>query len=330
MLLVLFYAFKVFFTYLDSQKTEVIFSNPVFGKIPPPEIKIGTPSGGLEYVLDTVEGSPTTASPTAKVFFLPETSTKFGYREKIYLIAKNLGFDTETVSHTLSGQKAVFEDAKRRLSIDITNFNYDYEYLYATDEAFFQNIAIPDENQIQQAATDFLKEVGRYPEELAMGKNHILYFNLDTENNRLYATERPQEANVVEVDFYRPDVDAASSPIPVVPPSYFNSQNHVVMVFSESGVKVLRAKIAFFEKSTTQIGVYPLKTGDTAWVELKAGKGTIVANDTVGSSITVKKMFLGYFDPDTYQPYLEPVYVFLGDNNYVGYVPAVSNAYLSK
>lgn len=39
-------------------------------------------------------------------------------------------------------------------------------------------------------------------------------------------------------------------------------------------------------------------------------------------------MFLGYFDPDVYQEYLQPVYVFIGDDDFVSYVPAVSGEYL--
>ncbi len=329
LLLVLVYTFKVFFLYLGTQSPQTVYTNPAFGKITRPKLTNAKSSGGFSYLLDTVEGEPTTATASANVFFLPQATTRFGYREKIYLIAKNLGFDTEIVTHHLNGKEAIFEDGTQSLTIDITNFNYNYEYRYATNEAFFQNTIIPEESDIEEKAIDFLKSVGRYPEELAKGKNHILYFNLDVANNRLYATERPKEANVVEVDFYRPDIPADPTAIPIVSPSYFNSPNHVVMVFNESSMKVLRAQVSFFEKSDTQVGVYPVKTGNIAWEEFKSGKGMIVSNDTEGSSITIKKMFLGYLDPDIYESYLEPVYVFLGDNNFVGYVPAVSNDFLT-
>ena len=41
-------------------------------------------------------------------------------------------------------------------------------------------------------------------------------------------------------------------------------------------------------------------------------------------------MFMGYYDPDIYQGYLEPVYVFLGTDNFVAFVPAVIDEYLIK
>jgi hypothetical protein len=39
-------------------------------------------------------------------------------------------------------------------------------------------------------------------------------------------------------------------------------------------------------------------------------------------------MFFGYLDPDTEQDYLEPVYIFLGDNNFVAYVAGIDDKYL--
>jgi hypothetical protein len=102
------------------------------------------------------------------------------------------------------------------------------------------------------------------------------------------------------------------------------------MAFYNGGAKVLRAQIKFFEKSEEQIGVYPLKTGDAVWTELKEGKGMVVSDIKNQKDITIKKMFLGYLDPSVYQDYLQPVYVFLGANNFVAYVPAVSNDFLTE
>jgi len=58
------------------------------------------------------------------------------------------------------------------------------------------------------------------------------------------------------------------------------------------------------------------------------GKGKVVAATKGVKKVTIKKMFISYFDPDVYQSFLQPVYVFLGDNDFVGYVPAISNQYL--
>ncbi len=77
-------------------------------------------------------------------------------------------------------------------------------------------------------------------------------------------------------------------------------------------------------------GTYPIKTGDDAWQELITGKGIIVSPSKGSTKIIVREMFIGYYALEEYQPYIMPVYVFLGDNGFAGYVSAVKDEYVSK
>lgn len=325
---IFFYAIKLFFSTLENRPKPIRY-NTVFGKIAPPTVPNATSSAGISFVLDTIEGRPISASASGYVYFLPPTATRFGYREKIYVMAKNLGFNTDIIKHKLIGKDAVFTDDKQTLTADITNFNFDYEYDYKKDPAVFEEVFIPDENRIKDSAIGFLKQVGRYPEELAQGKTNIIYFNYDQSENVLRVVERPQEANVVEVDFYRADIPGNPQAFPIVAPTYFNSPNHIIMVFKTGKMIPLKAEVSFYEKSKNQIGTYPLRSGEEAWEDLKAGNGYILHSNGY-QSVTIKHMFLGYLDPSDYQNYLQPVYVFLGDGDFVAYVPAVSKKYLTE
>ncbi|NTU46840.1 hypothetical protein HGA88_04415 [Candidatus Roizmanbacteria bacterium] len=313
-------------TSLLNSRTVSIVYNPLFGKLKTPYINVASNSSQLSYVLDTVEGEPITATQAAKVYFLPPKTANFAFREKIYLMAKTFGFDTEVVKHKLSGTEASFSDAVQKLTIDVTNFNFTYEYGFKTDDPIFTNTRIPTETEIQTKATDFLNSVGTYPPELAQGKLNIIYLKYDLSTNSMTVVTKPQDANVVEVDMYRPNIDD----VPIVSPKFFNSQNYIVMGFNDSGFKILRAQVRFFEKSDTQMGLYPVKTGEMAWNQLKNGQAILVSVPPNIPSISIKKMFLGYLDPDIYQQYLQPVYVFIGDNNFVAYVPAISDQYLTE
>ena len=133
-----------------------------------------------------------------------------------------------------------------------------------------------------------------------------------------------REANVIEVDFFRPDIDG----YPAVSPKYFNAESYVVMIFDGENYQVIKSQLKFFEKNEQNVGYYPIKTGGQAWQELISGKGYIVAPGGKSYPIIIKQMFLAYYDPENYQPYLQPVYVFLGENNFVAYVPAVGNDYV--
>ena len=67
-----------------------------------------------------------TATGSAAVYFLPAAPPPFGYREKIYLMAKTFGFDTTTIGHELSEKEASFSDDTAELMIDTGNFDFRY------------------------------------------------------------------------------------------------------------------------------------------------------------------------------------------------------------
>lgn len=301
-----------------------VITPSLFGKINPPEIKEATTSANFTFTLDTVEGQPVTTTDSAKVYFLPQPTTRFGYREKIYLMAKAFGFNTEEVKHKLAGNIALFDDGNQSLSINIANFNFKYDSKLKLSSLTLVSSFIPSKKEIENKAIDFLKKVGRYPDELAIGTTRIIYLKYDERLDSYVNVENRSEANLVEVDFYRADPDGIS----IVSPRFFNSQNYVIMLFTETGYEVIKSQIAFFEKSESQVDLYPVKSAELAWEELKNGKGKVVAATQGKKNIVIKKISLGYFDPDAYQSFLQPVYVFLGDNNFVGYVPAISNQYL--
>lgn len=322
-LLIFYYSIKLFFIYLASTQPKKIYTNPIFGKIKKPYLKEASSSAGFNFTLDTIEGRPITATESAKVYFLPPTVTRFGYREKIYLMAKTFGFDTTTVKHQLVDKEATFTDGKQKLTVDITNFNFRYDYYFEDEPELFSNNLIPSKKEIENRSIDFITSTGRYPNELAKGKININLLRYNPQENNFTLTTQSNEANVVEVNFYRPDIDNTT----IVTPGFPSSQNYVILTFYESGFKVLRAQVKFFEKSEDQVGIYPLITGELAWDKLKKGEGLLITAPTFKKDIIIKNMFLAYFDPDVYQDFLQPVYVFLGQPNFVAYVPAVVDEY---
>ncbi|KXK08039.1 MAG: hypothetical protein UZ21_OP11001000847 [Microgenomates bacterium OLB22] len=87
----------------------------LFGAIPTPQVRQFLPFPAQpRFLLDTIEGHPVTATQAAQVFFIPKQRTRFGYLETMYLMAKTLGFDTETLSHSLEGNIGVFFPRRAR------------------------------------------------------------------------------------------------------------------------------------------------------------------------------------------------------------------------
>lgn len=278
------------------------------------------------FILDNIQGRPTTATDSARVYVLPTPSTRFSYIQTISLMARAVGFDTRVDKYDLSGTQAAYSNLDHQLTIDIRNFNFTYKSFFENNTDLFTDTNIPDTDTIQETAKSFLRRLDRYPEELVQGPLNIVYLNYHPETKTFVVVENPQEANVVEVDFFRPDIDG----FPTVTPNYFNSQNYIVMVFKQDASKVIKAQVAFFEKDVTQRGTYPIKSGDVAWEQLKQGNGYIISAGQNSNTITIREMFVAYFDPGVEQRFLQPVYVFLGDKDFVGYVPALDDSSLQK
>lgn len=326
-ILIFYYAIRLIFLYIQSAPTTVTSTiNPVFGSITRPLINNVSPSKPPALMLDTIEGTPVTATDSAKVFYLPPGSTRLGYRQKVNAMAKNMGFDIATVSYTLSNDsEAKFVDSVQEASINISNFNFTYQYNIQNHPELFVDAVIPVKNQIENKAIDYLLSLDNYPEELSQGKINVLYIKYDPATQQLGVVDSPEGANMVEVDFYRADIDT----YPIVSSTYFNSQNYVMLVFkNDTDATVVKAQIKHFNKSEEQVGIYPIKSGTTAWEDMNNGKGYVISSLVNMPEIKISKMFLGYLDPEIYQEYLQPVYVFLGDNNFVGYVPAIDDAYV--
>lgn len=324
-LLIIFYFFKLILLLSTFNKQQSVISHsPVFGKIKSPIITNATDSARFDYILDTIEGEPVTATLTAKIYFLPPKGPRLGYREKAFLMAKNFGFDTENVNYKLENNEAVFLDANQKLVVNINTFNFFYQYFFENDFALFEESVIPDSKTIENKGIDFLKKINCYPEELALGKININLLKYDYINKAFIKVLQPSDANTVEINFYRQDIDS----FPVVTANFPSSQNYLLIVFNESDFKILRGQIKFFEKSNDEYGVYLLNNGDEIWKKLKEGKGYIINMPKEKNKIVIKKMFLAYYDPDIYQPYLQPVYVFVGEPDFTAFVPAVVDNYL--
>lgn len=325
-LLIFFYAFQLLFIYLGGQQKQTVVFDPTFGAIK--RLKVETVENKPNtFVIDTIEGRPITSTQSAKIFYIPPTTTRFGYRQKVQTMAAAMGFNINNLEYAIVNEKdAQYSDVTGKALIDITNYNFSYSYNIKNNPAIFDNASLPNDEQITNQATTYLKTLGVYPEEFAQGKTNIIYLRYDLNADTITTVNDARDANMAEVDFYRPDVEG----VPIVPPRYFNSQNYVTLVFRGLDFTVVKSQVKYFKKSEEVIGTYPVKTGDQAWEELKQGKGLVVSMSEPSDIVKIAKMFVAYVDLDVYQEYLQPAYVFLGDHNFVGYVPAVINSYLSE
>lgn len=332
--LILFFGVKLLFTYMSSQKvtttttSTLVSYDPVFDKIKPPMTGNIKKSDKYTFVMDTLDGTPNfeEATSAAEVYFLPQKTASFGFLSKIYSMAKAAGFDTDITQHRLDDKQAIFDDGKNKLAIDIKTFNYIYSYTITRDDNVTPPTLPVAETTLFNEAATYISAMRRYPEELARGERNIKYMRLNPETSEIIPLKSPESANIVEVDFFLPDRNG----LPVVSSSYYNSQHYVMLLIGGNKPKVIKAQVQYFDRSEDQVGRYPLRSAEQAWEDLKKGQGIVVSSESELGEIKIQKVFLAYYDPAVYQEYVQPVYVFLGNNEFVAYVSAVRDDYLIR
>lgn len=307
--------------------------NPVFGSIKKPDFEEALANKKYEFILDTINGTYPETTKSAAVYFIPEPKSTLAYLAKIESLARSFNFDTSVYEpQTLSEQWIKYEDQSRVLEINIVSSHFKYYHksgpvleslVEATPEARF----ILLENQFIEKARQGMVQREAYPTHLATGTNNPVYQSYDTALNRFvaYKEEEPYP-KAVRVDFFRKD-----EAINIISPLYFSSQNFAILAPLNYSSEIVEMQFTSFAKLDEEPGIYPLLTSEEAFQKLQEGQASVISiKEEVIEPIKIRSIELGYYDPLTYQPYFQPIFVFLGSDNFVAYLPAIRDEYLLK
>ena len=162
---------------------------------------------------------------------------------------------------------------------------------------------------------------GLLTDDLATGSAEIVYLKFTPPN--LTPAVSLSEADFVRINLFRSDLDG----LKVLPPNPKNSM--ISFLFSglrTLGKRIIEINYTYYPIETETFATYPLKITQTAWQELQGGSGYIAnLGENQDGQITVRNVYLAYFDSDQPQNFLQPIFVFEGDRNFVGYVSAIDS-----
>jgi hypothetical protein len=311
------------------QPVRVTFK-PAFGKLEAPVFEEAKNSTNLNFVLDTVDGTLPQTTPSGRVFFIPEKQATLLYLTKANSLAQSFGIATNKFpQQTIDDSWVKFMTPIDELKVNTKYFHFSYamgatstlqQIIETTPSAKFTQL----EDAFIQLAKSELNSRQAYTPDVAAGKTNIVYLRYNLDTKAFYPINADEIPQAVRIDFFRKD-EAFS----VVSPQYFVSQNYVIVAPLTSMAAAVAVQYKSFDLLTDTPGDYPLKTSAEAWDELSKGKVSIISlQEHPTNTVRIKQIFLAYYDPESYQKYLQPVYVFLGDQNYVGYLPAVQSDYI--
>lgn len=296
-----------------------------FGKIPAIKFPDKGTNPPFYPRLETIENKLPQYANVANVYFMPRQTINLFSQERSRTWAKQLGFSGEpekTDEYNYFYKTEGLPYTSLKTNIITKNFSLFYDYQNDFTLAGTKNA--PGENQAISEAKNFLQKAESLSADLAVGTQKVLFFKFSPPNlERVDPALASVEADFALVNFYRKNLED----LKIVSPDPLKSLVSVLISGSpEKQKRIIEVNFTHFPIDESHVCSYPLKTTDQAWQELKNNQA-FLANfgQNYDGQVVIRNIYLAYFDPPEETNYLQPVFVFEGDRDFVAYVPALTN-----
>jgi hypothetical protein len=258
----------------------------------------------------------------ANIYVVYQPNSSFLALENDTKTAADFGFDSQPTEIKPGIYEFKNDTLNKILTVNVLDGNFKITYPYTSDQLLLNPVKMPTKNEAIIIASDFLNKGKKLTTDLENGEKKVSYWQI--QGNGLKAVESQAEANAARVDFYRENFNGLS----LMSINY--GQASVSVLVSGSDVESKRIIDVSFKDVTIDresFSTYPIKTTQQAIDDLNNGNYW-TAVDVTDKNVIIRKIYLAYFEPATLTNYLQPIFVFEGDNNFVAYVPAVDEKYI--
>ena len=203
--------------------------------------------------------------------------------------------------------------------MDIVSNQFRLSYSFTHDLTLFAERNIPTQQQAINESLVFLQTLALSTADITSTNTNISYLKLIAD--KLEPTTSQSQADAVRIDFFRTGYVG----LPVV----YDKPNQSNISFVLSGSKrsdrrILSVEYNYWPVETRSTAIYKLKTSQQAWNQLTQGDAYFASYKTDQTKIVITNVYLAYYDSKQEQLYMQPVFVFEGENNFVAYVPAIA------
>ncbi|MBI2596066.1 hypothetical protein HYW46_05025 [Candidatus Daviesbacteria bacterium] len=293
-----------------EEKPDVLWSI-----LPKPNLPLtSVSSANYSYTLDTTTGSvPKDLPKIMKVYFIPQLGTTLLAADKARELAADFKFTNGP--DILSNTKYRFTDeGGGEFIVDLSSSNFQYKHSIATDSPLLQDETLGDESRIKTDFMSYLRRKNLLREGLSEGRVKIS-FNKST----------PKESSSAAISLWQEDVDGHE----IITDRFTKGLiNGVVTKFKDELQKFLELEYIFWPIDQTNFSTYPIKNAEVAFTRLQNGQGAVVI-EPKKAQVSINKIGLVYFLSEDYSQYLQPVFLFEGEQ-FAALVPAITDEYLQK
>ena len=295
-----------------------------FGPLPQPDFPTSSvSSSNYSYSLDTSTGSLPKIGidpgfdKIIKVYFITKSFSTLLSPEKSQNLATKFNINSEP--QILSDTKYGFSDQGKSLTVDLDTGNF----LYNKEATVSGKETLDSDDQLVSGFEQILSNLGVLTDDIKKGRTKITL--LKSGGNNLIPTSLRAEAQAVQISIWPQNIDKKS----IFTPDFNTALVNAIVIKSAISLdNYISIQFTNFPIDITTFATYSTKTPEAAYGDLKSGKGVVVLEPTK-PQVSISSVYLGYYLSDNYNPYLEPIYVFEGQN-FVAYIPAITDEFLTQ
>lgn len=279
----------------------------------PQSFELQTPTGGFPQFSDR-----------AKVFYMPKASASLTDHERALQLAAQYDFvfQPEVVNErTYRFTKS--DPLVSTLDLDTRDHVFTLKTDYLSRPELILKSQSPSNYEATERVKRFIRQSNTWGADIATASAKITY--LKSSGGQLLPAVSASDADFIQVDLNRVPIDdlfpvytqeGDSGVVSAIVAGFFSDMNSIVY-----------ARNRYYPVDYQQVETYPIRPVKNAWKNLQAGEGLVINPKAVKEAV-VRQVSLGYYDNINGQAYLQPVYVFEGDDQFLGLVSAVEPEFL--
>ena len=262
-----------------------------------------------------------TFSDQARVYIIYRPNTTFLALEEDKKTAASFGFPMKPVEVKPGIYEFRDDVLNKILTVNVLDGDFKMRYPYLSDQLLLVSEDLPTKDRAISIASSLLSQGSKLTDDLKNGQKRVTYWKI--QDGAIKAIESQSQANAVRVDLFRQDLDN----LKLLSSNYDKTSVSILI----SGSKTEARKIIEFNFKDINIdresyATYPIKTAQEAINSLNSGNYWTTI-DVENKEVVIRKIYLAYFEPNALTNYLQPIYVFEGDNGFVAYIPAIKSEY---
>lgn len=289
-----------------------------FGKLPKLSFPQSKSINNVNLSIQTPEGGLPTLPTQAKVFFMPKVSASLLSLDSAVSKAQDLGFVPQAQKVSETTYRFSHKDAPATFEVNIVTGNFSISFDLSKAPSAVSLIPPTSEVAASQVRS-YLSSADLLPDDLSGPTTNQF---LKIQDGKLVTALGQSEAQLVKINLFRKSYDN----LPAVTPNPDQANVWFYVSGSQSREQqIIAAEYHYFPVDESQSATYPIITSQTAFDALKQGAG-FVAKSPDSGNVTIRRVYLAYYDSGKASEFYQPVVVFEGEG-FMAYVPAVSSDY---